>query len=351
MQVSKEELLKVLIAVKPGIAAKDFIEQATHAIFTGEEIATYNDSISIIYPYKTDFACSVSGEEFYKIVASIKEDTLDLTVEDNQMRIKSKKTKAGLSTIVGENAKVEKLVVRIKETVSARRFWKSLPADFLNGVYLCMFNASRDMTTGVRCCVAVKDDRIYSVDNIRISRFIMQGKVNEMLIPARSAMELVKYKVTKYGISDGWIHFKTDDEVMFNCRTMIGDYPSIDHFFREPQNEITIPMEMQEVMKAAAVIAEGDVDIAKIVEVTIDKGEITCRSEDKGKKWMEKTVDLENYKGRKIVFWVNPTFFSQVLDKSTSLFLVTREEFPDEEFPDKAIFTSGSFQHIIALPA
>lgn len=354
MIFNKNELLKVITAVKPGLAKKEFIEQTTHLIFTGTEMATYNDQIAILYPLSTDFKCSVSGDEFYKILASIKEDDVEITVDEKQVKIKSKKTKAGMSTIVGESAKVESLIEKLKTDISAKRFWKPLPEDFIEGVRLCSFSAHRDMTQKDRCCVAVRKDTVVSTDGIRISRYLLKEPVkDEMLIPIREVLELIKYDVVDYGKSQGWLHFRTEDGVIFNCRMFIGTYmfDSILKYVREPINEIIVPFEMQEVMRAAAVVAEGDVDIAKIVEVTIEKGQITCRSEDKGKKWMEKTVDLEGYDKAKVVFYVNPNFFAQVLDKSTSMFLLRREEFPDEEFPDKAYFTTDNFQHIVALPA
>ena len=66
MEVNKEELLKILIAVKPALSKKEILLQMSHIIFTGEDVATFNDTLCIIHPYKTDFKCSVQGEEFYK---------------------------------------------------------------------------------------------------------------------------------------------------------------------------------------------------------------------------------------------------------------------------------------------
>ena len=354
MIFNKNELLKVLSMVKPGLAKREFIEQTTHVIFTGDEVATYNDQICLLYPYETDFQCSVSGDEFYKILASIKEDEVEITVDEKQVKIKSKKTKAGMSTIVGENAKVEQLIGKIKADTTVKRFWKPLPENFIEGVNLCTFSASRDMTEKDRCCVAVRGDTVVSTDGVRLSRFMLSDPLKEeMLIPIREALELVKYPVVDYGKSQGWLHFRTEDGVIFSCRMYLGTYKfdKILGFLRKPINEFVVPMEMQDVMRAAAVVAEGDVEIAKIVEVTIKDGQIVCRSEDKGKKWMEKTVDLEGYDLAPVTFYINPNFFVQILDKATTMFLMRRVDFPDEDYPDKAFFTTDTFQHIICLPA
>ena len=124
MKINREELLKVLQAVKPGIAKREIIQQATHAIFTGDAVATFNDQICIVYPLKTDLHCSVQGEEFYKALESINEVEVEIIAEENQVKIISKKTKAGLSTLVGEKEKVESLIEDLRERVNVKRFWR-----------------------------------------------------------------------------------------------------------------------------------------------------------------------------------------------------------------------------------
>lgn len=338
-------MLNVLQMCRPALAKKEIIEEAVRFIFTGDVVTAFNDELCVIHPFETDFQCSVNGEELFKILDGIKEEVVNITVEEDQMRVKSKRTRAGLSTIVGEKERVDKLIKKLQDATVGKGFWRRLPTNFIEGIVLCMFSASKDMTTGVRCCVAAKDDKIYSTDSVRISRFTMNGEVKELLIPARNAVELVKYPIKKYGKSEGWIHFLTDDNVMFNCRMMVGEYPyTIDRFFREPENEIVVPDDMKDVMKNAAIMATGDEVVAKMVEMKIEKGRILCRSE-KDRGWLEKEIDFD-YKGKVITFYINPIFFAQILEKATSLFLVR-----GEEFPDKAYFTRENFQHIVALPA
>ena len=347
MIVNRALLLSRLDVCRPGLSRKEIVEETIRFIFTGENICTFNDEIAVIAPYPTDFQGSVNGEELYKVLAGIKEDEIDLSIKDDQMLVNSKKTRAGLSTIIGEKERVTSLIEKLQAATIGKGFWRRLPKDFIEGVSLCMFSASKDMTTGVRCCVAVNEDRIYSSDSVRISRFIMEGNAKEMLIPARNAVELVKYPIKKYGKSNGWLHFLTDDNVMFNCRMMVGEYPyTIDRFFdkKPTYGPFTMPIELEEIMKSAVIMATGDEVVAKMVEMTIEKGKITCKSE-KERGWMEKEVDFD-YSGKKLTFYINPIFMSQVLIKATTLGLIQ-----GEEFPDKALFEQEKYIHMIALPA
>jgi hypothetical protein len=69
MIVKKQELIAVMDAIKPGLSKKDITRQLQDFFFTGKEIATYNEKISVLHPYETDFKVSVSSEWLYKQVS------------------------------------------------------------------------------------------------------------------------------------------------------------------------------------------------------------------------------------------------------------------------------------------
>lgn len=340
MKVQKAELLSALSKVKPGLAKKEIVEQATHFIFAEGEIVTFNDQLCIMHPFECDAAFSVKGEEFFKIISNIAEEEFNMTVDDTTIKIKSKSTKASLSTVIGEAATVTHLIEKIKAEISGKDFWKPLPKNFIDGLYLCAFSASKDLATGVRACVAIKGETAYSTDGLRASMFVYDGKIDELLIPAKDALELSKYKVKEYGISDNWVHFRTKDGIIFNCKSMKGDYPykSVHALFEDDEPTITFPETLREAVNAVIILAEGDVEINKIISVEVSNGKITCKAEkERGK--IEKTVSFD-YKGDDFTFIINPIFFNQILQHATGLNL----------YDEKAMFSSDNFWHVVALP-
>lgn len=348
MKIEKEKLLKILAAAKPGLAKKEFIEQACHFIFTGNEIATFNDQICIIYPFKSDFKFSVQGEEFYKTIESINEEMLEIALDGETVLVNAKKTQAGLSTIVGEKEKVEDRIEFLKKTVSAKKFWKNLPKGFKEGVSLCMFSAMKDLTMKTKCCVAIKENLIVSLDKFRASKYILEEEMEgePLFIPAKDCYDLVRYEIVKYGRSEGWAHFSTKDGVVFNCKTMEGEYPwkTIEEIFEPPEfGELEIPKEMQPILQAASVFASDTAEMSKLVEITIDKKKITCKSE-KERGWMIKQLDIENKEGVTANLEINCVFFNQILNNSTRFYMIK-----DSKYPDKAAFKSKNFTHLIAL--
>ena len=344
MQVEKKVLYDILLKLRPGLAKKEIIEQATHFIFTGDDIAVYNDRICITFPFKSDFKCSVKGEEFYHIISGAPQEFIDIKLDKEQLKIGSKKIKAGLSTLVDEASKVEDYIEKIKKDRDTVK-WLPLPSDFIQGAFFCMFSASKDMVKGPYTCIFVQDKNIYSTDTLRASHYIMKDKVEKtFLIRAKDVAELVKFAVIEYGMSDNWAHYATEDGLEFSCRHIKEEYPYPEKvktlFNLKSGTTLEFPKELKSTVDTVSVLAQGDVDINKLILVEIKKNEIHC-SAQRERGWVEKSVDIK-YDGPTVSFYINPIFFSQVLDK-----IKTATVSQDEH---KAVFKSENFSHIIALP-
>ena len=336
MKIKREELLSVLVAVKPGLARKEIEEQSTHFVFTGDSVTTYNDQICISHPFKTDFKLSVKADEFHKILSGMSDEEVEISFKDKNLFIKGAKTRSGMATLAEGN-----ILKMIKELGldDSKRKWKKLPKDFVNGVFLCMFSASRVIGTGVYGCVHVKGDVVESTDNYRVSQYKLESDLkDEVLLPVSAVQELVKFPITKFFLSDSWVYFKTDENVMFASRYIVGEFPDCSSFFKLEGDAITFPTGLKKIVEDVSVMSDAEVDYKKKIDVTIEKGKITCRAE-KERGWVEKDMELK-YKGKTIKLSVNPIFFAQILDKSVTMTLQG----------DRALFVSDSFKHIMALP-
>ncbi len=337
MKIKTKELIKILQVVRPGLAKKEIVEQSTHFIFGGQNIVTYNDRVCISHPLKSDFHCSVQAEDFYKIVSNIEEEEIDLSFEKGEIWIGSKETRAGLKTLV--SGEIEKLI-DILNLSSLEKKWVKLPKEFIEGIFLCMFSASQDMTKGVLNSVSVGGNTIVSSDNLRISKYQMKDRIQKkFLLPLSSAIELVKFSIVEYVLTSNWIHFRTEDDVVFSSRIEVGDFPAIDSFLKVEGETFTFPDGLKKAVKDVSVIAEGEYELDKRIEVKIDKGIITCLGQDKNRGWIERDTEMK-YKGEKIFFLINPSFFYQILEKSVKMTLGG----------DRALFVSEQFVHVMVLP-
>lgn len=334
MKIKTSELKEILLKIKPGLATKGIVEQATHFIFTGVDVLTYNDQISISYPLETDFECSVPAEILYNIIKDLKGEEVSLELKDNQLLLSSGRTKAGIN--ISTDDSIIKMVADMG--VPKDSDWKPLSEEFLEGLELCIFSASKDISRPYMTCISVEEDRLVSGDDLRISLFALNKKVpNRFLLPATSAIELIKFNVVEYSLGSAWIHFCTEDEIIFCSRIVAEEYPNVSKFFDMNGPSLKLPAEFKNSISIVAPIADGDFDIDKQIEVAIEGNKIRCRAEGVGG-WAETSLDLET-KIPDLGFKVNPIFLSEILDKET---VMTYEE-------GKILFVSGKLKHLVAL--
>jgi DNA polymerase III sliding clamp (beta) subunit (PCNA family) len=335
MKVNRKELLVKLNLIQPGLTKKEIMDQSTHFVFTGKEIASHNGYISVTTPFETDLQCSVPSDKFYNLLSKIEDEDVEISLDDNgsQILVKSAHVRSGMAIII------DKVIEDRLSTIPQPKKWKKLPKDFVKGLRLCMFSVSKDQYCGALNCVYVSGEDVYSTDNFRVSHYKMSGVVKDkFLLPLIVVLDLVKFKVVEYALETGWALFRMDDDTIFSCRCMLGDYPDASKLFTLEGNKITFPKKLQEVIETVSMIIEDDRDINKRIEITIDGGKIICRAEQE-RGWIEREMDIK-YDGKKAKLSINPVFLYEILDKSSDVIIGD----------NKALFSSDSFQHIMALP-
>lgn len=332
--VNRNDLLSILSSIKPALAKRDIIPQAQHFIFANNEVFAYNDELFISHPFDTGLECSVRADEFYKILQRMSVDKLELTVDDGQLKIKAGKTRAALA--IESDGTIFSMVASLD---LPNIQWTPLAKGFIAGVDLCMNSASEDASQGALTCVAIRGSQLYSTDDARISWFAMESSMADFLLSARAAKHLVKFDVIEYCATDSWVHFQTKDAVVFSCRQIAAEFPDVEEFFEGEGSRIKLPAALRDTVERVGVMADGDIEIDRKITVCFETDKVICKGDKKGVGWIEEDIDT-NYKQAPIQFAINPGFFHQILEQSTIMKLME----------GKALFTSGSFKHLIALP-
>ena len=336
MRINRRELLYILGILRPALARRESLGQRMEFIFTGREVATYNDRICISYPFKTDFSCSVPAEQLYKILSSIKQRGLELSYKEGVVEVASRSTRVKLITTSGAPDVVKTLELGMLEDR-----WKELPKDFLEGIFLCMFSASRDVSQQFLSCVGVKQNVIVSSDDLRISYFEMErGMSEEFLLPVASVAELVKLEVDRYYLGDSWVYFCTPEGVVFCSRIVEGGFPDYLHYFDFEGSELHLPEALSDSVGIVSILAEGDFDIDKKISVIVSEGEVTCQGENTLGSIVDivrTSIDVGDTK--EVKFVINPFFFSEILKRTRSMFCGE----------GRVSFQVGKFKHLMLL--
>lgn len=328
MKIKTKELKKIFEKIKPGLAQKDIVEQAKNITFDGEYAFTYSGSIGVFFPFGTDFACSVPAQEFMRIVSDVSDDKIEIEFSEDSLKLSGKNVKAELNVLtdIQDSGKV------INQKI---RFYR-LPENFLEGLELCSFAASKD--TGSKFNgIYVNGNDIFGSDDLRISHFTMKSEIKEdFLIPLSSVLSLKGFELKKYGMKDGWIFFKDSDDVLFCSRLLELDYSDPLEYFEFEGEQMIFPNDMPELVERAEILSEGDFDIDRKITVKIKDGKIICTGKNEIGKidaYME-TVDGDN-----IEFVINPVFFRRILSETNSAKIGK----------DRIIFETENFRHLISL--
>ena len=333
MKIDRQELLKALSALRPGLAKKDIVEQATHFVFIKDKIITYNDQICIMYPFDTGFECSVKADEFYKILSSMTDAEVELISEENKLILNSGSVKSGFT------ASTDRYVIELVEQMDIPGEWIRLPGDFIEGLSFCIFSVSKDVSRRILSCINVSGDQIVSSDDNRISQYTMASPVEDsLLIQGSAVLELIKFEIKEYARGQSWIYFKTEDGVVFASRVIEGEYPDASEFFDFEFTRFRLPDNLKQAVEMVSIFAEGDFDIDKKIEVIVKDGKIKCKGE-KEIGWAETEADIKLKSEEAIKFAINPIFFSQILDHTTTICCGK----------DRAMFTTKNFKHLLSL--
>ena len=336
MKVNKVELQEALEKVKPGLANKELIEQTTSFSFMGDRVVTYNDEISISHPVKgLDVTGAVKAQALYQFLNKIKKDEIDIDWEENQVVIKSGRSKAGL--VLESEIKIP-----IDEEIGEVGKWEELPNNFLDALKFCYPCCSRDMSRPVLTCVNIEEGAVEATDSYQIVEYVLNSKmpVKGFLLPASAVRELVRYKISEVARGESWVHFRTEDGTIFSSRMIDNDFPDTSKHLELDGLEFSFPKNVDEILGRANVFSKKESNSGDIPTVTIEinnKGIVKITSENEYG-WFEE-VSRSKYKGDVVRFTIGIEFMMGLFDKLQNCVIGE----------NKIGFKGENWRHVIAM--
>lgn len=344
MKIKVEELKTILNNLKAGLSSGgETTDQSSCFAFTDGYIRTYNDEVAVTCPFDSEILGAVSAKELLALVGKLKGEEVEISKEEDEIRLKSGRSKAGIRFQTEILMPLEEIRLLPKKS----KKWNKIPACFKPALKSCLFSASKDMSNAIITVVHCVDDKVESTDNDRATICTLEKEVfkNNILIPAEAGKLLVDYSnILAYDDSqEGWLHFLVDSDTIFSCRTLVLEkdesYPDLEPHFEVEGSDLVFPASTKEILDRAGVFVETDFDQDKFVEISISsKGMMKIRAEgDTG--WFEETARVRGYKGEEASFNINPQYLQQILSSMNTAVIGE----------DRVLFKTGNFQHIVAL--
>lgn len=336
-------LLHALNMVLPAVERKALISQYDHFVFYKGNVSTYNGKLFFSHPVDTELNCSVAASDLLEVLKTVDSPDVELVLTDRTLAVLSKDVEANLSTEVHEESVVQAITSMNLDSID----WKTahdVPKDFITGIEYCLFSVSKDASNIQNLHnIHVVDNVIESGDGFRCSEYVMDGSMDDILIPSSSAIVLTKQQPVLYTVTGGWIHFMDKNDVVFSVRVGDGDFPDVSRVIEIAEkgtDKVTLPDALRDVLGKFTNISDGSLDVYKFVEISIKDGKLVC-STNKATCNIKKTIDYSD-SSVDIKFVISPVFLASVMDK-TSVVNVNAE-------CNMALFSVSNFTHVVVLP-
>ena len=318
MKVNREELIKALTAIKPGLSSTfDRMGLQTFAFVNGH-VVSYGDELSIAYPVAglEDITGSINIDKFYELLRKLTTDEVIIThnTQKNEINVRSGKVRAGLKLL-------DEVAFPVLIDTIQPEDWKQLPEDFLKGLTFAIPAASKkDDLRPVMMSLNITDTGyIEATDGYCLARYELSSQmpVETMLLPVSSAKELVKYPVTHIILQQGWSHF-TDGDIIFSSRVYEGSFPAFKGVIPTEGTEIHFPESMFDMIARARIFVRDRIARNETVSITVDKGVVKVRGENLDEAlWFEEQAEID-YDGEPIQISVAPEVLRDIFQKTTT---------------------------------
>jgi DNA polymerase III sliding clamp (beta) subunit (PCNA family) len=318
MVISRKELQTALEVVKPGLAAKEIIEQSTSFAFFGGQVITYNDEVCISYPVPgLNLTGAVEGEKLYALLAKWEKEEVDIEDLEGSLILKAGRSRACLVF-------QSELKLPFQDVERGIKSWEDLPAEFVDAISFLKEFCGNDLGRPVLTCVHVTREGILEAsDNYRVIRHTMECGigVDGFLIPSPSISVAVRIQPVQIARSPGWVHFKSEEGAVVSCRVLENDrFPTITHVLNYEKEEIQLPRTLGEALLRADVFSKREFLLDETVVLTLSEKRIKIRAEAPGKGWFEEELNLR-YDGAPRVLYITPYLLKNVLPKSSKVLI------------------------------
>jgi hypothetical protein len=87
MRINREEFLKELESVLPGLATREIIEQSSCFVFQENQVITFNDEVACSHATLLDIEGAVVAMPLISILRKLAEEEIEITTSENKEKL------------------------------------------------------------------------------------------------------------------------------------------------------------------------------------------------------------------------------------------------------------------------
>lgn len=350
MRVNREELLKAIQTVSPGITSKELTEQSSCVAFRDGRIWTFNEEIACYAASPLgDFAGAIVAKPLIDLLSRMEDTEIEVMTNPENTLLRIRKADDGnkKQRRMAEMAMQAEVLLPI-DAIEKPEVWHPLDqAEFANAVRLTAACASTNPKEFVYSCIHIKGDTedgqpgfLESCDRLQIGRWPMSIKLEhsaEVLVRAVSLAEIACLKIVEIAETGSWLHFRNADGVVLACRKFIDNFADLTPFIdKQGASKLTLPQTLDGILGRAAIFTQAasvgsfvHVKLTPATEVVMGspRGTLTISGSGPTGRYIEHVEVV--YDGPATEFIINPALLLELAKKSSDCWILPGKLFVD----------------------
>lgn len=309
--VNRANLLQQLLAVQPGLADREIIEQSSCVAFVKGRAYTYNDEVSCSAEVPVKLSGAVPAKTLLSILGKMPDEELEVEEDDAEVVFRGK----GRRFKLRKEAKIALPVDKL-EVPDA---WSKLPKNFTEAIDMVRHSASSDKSRFKLTCVHLSPTHVEACDNFQLSRFRLKTGLKQSVLVKKSSIEhIVGMGMVEMSETDTWLHFRNPAGVVLSCRRYVEKYHDVDGVLKEKGKAIVLPKRLGDAADRASVFSSEAVNDNQ-VRVRLQEGLLRIRGVGEVG-WYTETRKV-TYDGPELEFLISPSLLGQIADKFREAFV------------------------------
>lgn len=333
-RINRENFIKQIEAVLPGLSPREIIEQSSCFIFQEGNVMTYNDEIACTQACDLKVKGAVQAIPLINILRKFAEEEITISTKKKKFIIKGKRKTA---TILME----KKIKLPIKLVESPKK-WKNLPTDFADAIHVVQQCAGKDDGRFDFTCVHLHPDRIEACDGSQAALYKIDLPIlKPTLVRKESLKYIISLDMIRFSRSKNWIHFENSNGLIMSCRRWVyseSNFPNLIELMKVKGTKTVLPKGMIGALEKAKVFTVDNV-VADQVDIELKRNSIRVTGRGINGKFEE--FKKIKYTGKKREFAIAPDLFIDLINRHNECRISK----------DKLKIVTGKYSYITALIA
>ena len=305
MRVNRQEFLKSLESVVPGLTSKETIGQSSYFVFQDEKVRTFNDEIACLCDTPLDITGAVSGKSLLAMLRKMPDDEIGIEVDGGEFIVKGKSRRKA-------SFRMEEEIEMPIEEIEIPEEWSELNEEFSEAIGIVHKCVSNDESNFILTCVHIHPEYVEGMDDFQSIRYpVSLGLKKSILVRQKALKGVVGVDANEFSETESWIHFRNQTGLVLSCRRYVEEYPDLSKLLEASGKPIKLPNRLDEVIGRAEIFSSENIEDDKVVSVELKSGRI--KLEGIGSTGHYTEVKQVEYDGPVVKFTISPSMLLEVI--------------------------------------